>query len=441
MKALKALLLLPCLCLLYSCQGGSNAQSTDSTSPNVQVNKVEFTATEISEEKLLSSLDEKNLNTLLERSSISKESAEKVLEFYKDQVERGPEENLAEQILIKNKNLILEDLVISLLEKKTKNDSSKKLLYKIGDDSYYTFAKFFAQGSIEDQVAIAKIIKEISKEQPRLREVSECGAKEFKEKEDILCGIKSYNLARAPLCGAESYNVGSDMSCPGSHSTRKQFCKRERGQDYSVCEWGGNDYPASCEAPRFGVKTWKECEDKSFGVAHYNTCTREEFGVKTFNACEIRKTRDELEVYIQGRTADINLNGSLLLSNQALLIKQSRSAVTLACFIEKHANNPLTQDVVDDLVSNFELLTNKTYSRDLAINCEQVISKTENLACLENSKNDMCKTKRSLDAANKYFKENLKEVMLLSQDKIAQIDPLIKERLAELTEQLVEYVR
>lgn len=460
MKVSNILLILPCLCLFFSCQGKNSSPSSTEAPSNVEITKAKISSPEITEASLLTSLDFKNLQALLERPALSKEGTETIYEFFKESEEDSSEHSLAQSILIKNRSLILDKIVQETLEKNQDSTLSRELILAIGDDSYFTLAKFFQVGTSEDQNTIAQMIREISKEKTSIREVSECGVKEYKQKEDILCGIKSYNKARAQVCGAEQYNSGTDMSCPGAWvETKKEKVSVPCPSDNLIApsliqnlKIGGVrncyetvttqiNHPATCEAERFGVKTWKECEDKSFGVAHYNTCAREEFGVKSFNSCEIRKTRDELEVYIQGRNADINLNGALFLSNQSLLIKQSHSAETLACFIEKYAENLLTQDVMNDLINNFELVTNKTYSRDLAQNCDQVMSKTENIICAEDSKDDMCKTKRSLDAANKYFKENLKEVILLSQDKIAQIDPTIKERLAELCEKLQEYVR
>ena len=96
---------------------------------------------------------------------------------------------------------------------------------------------------------------------------------------------------------------------------------------------------------------------------------------------------------------------------------------------------------MNDLLTNFELVTGKEYSKDLASNCDEVRSLTDNFSCEENSKSDMCKTKRSLDAANKYFKENLKEIMLLSFDVVAKADLDFKARLEELRLKLEEYVK
>jgi len=418
MKALKALLLLPCLCLInaYSASG----------------------------ENFPTSLDANNLRSLLDRPLLSKENASTVLSFYKTTTDSSIEHDLAEKVLLKNKALILEDLIKSQLHRNIKDDASKKLLLTIGDDSFFTLAKIFAESTNEDQVIIGSLFKEILQEKPSLREVSECGVKEYNSKEDILCGVKLYNIARGPVCGAE-YNSGSDRSCPGSRNEQRRRCSRSPRSDF---EANGNECtteyiypPATCVAERFGVKQYNECENKSFGVAHYNTCAREEFLPKIFNACEIRKTKNEVELFIQSRSSDLNLNGSLLFLNQGLLTKLSGSSQKLACLIQKYKGNSLAGDITTDLISSFEIFTGEIYSEKFATNCEQTTNSLDDLNCSPDSKSELCKTKRSILAANKYFKQNLKELCLLSLDKVAQNDPAIKERLTELTEQFVEYVR
>lgn len=444
MKVTNALLIISCLCLLNACQGskdfGSEPQSGITGSEQSTLGQsAEVTVTE---DELLKDLSETNLNILLKRKLLSKNGALAILSFYKN----NPDSETAKLILIKNNSLIIDELVRLQLEKASSNNL-KELLITIGDESYYAFSKIFTYASEDERSQLVSILKEVAHEKDTLREAPECGIKDYKSKEDILCGVQSYNRAREKVCGAERFNAGTDMTCPGAWVEQKKIkeevpCEgdRPKGSCYRTYQVAIN-HPATCEAERFGVKTWKECEDKSFGVAHYNICAHEEFGVKTFNSCNIRKTRQELEIYIQSRNADINLNGSLLLANQTLLIKQSRSAETLACFIEKYADNPLATDVMNDLLANFEIVTGKEYSKDLAINCEEVRSLTENYSCDEDFASDMCKTKRSLDAANKYFKENIKEIMLLSFDVVAEADQNFKERLEELRLKLEEYVR
>ena len=450
MKVANALLVISCLYLLSACQGSKESTtgaslSSNSSEQNIEVlqkDSSEIITSSATEEDLLKDLNETNLKLLLEKNLLSKNGAFAILSFY----ESTPESSIAKQILLKNKSLIIDEL-ISLQLEKSSSKNLKELLLAIGDESYFAFSRMFTFASEDEKSQLVTLLKEIAGEKDIARAEPECGVKEYNSKEDILCGVQSYNKAREKVCGVERFNTGSDMSCPGSWVENKQVkeevpCEGDRPKKACYHTYDVKiNHPATCEAERFGVKTWKECEDKSFGVSHYNVCAREEFGVKTFNKCNIRKTRQELEIYIQTINTEIHLKGSLLLANQTLLIKQSRSAETLACFIEKYAENPFATDVMNDLLANFELVTGKEYSKELASNCDEVKSLTENFACEEDSTSDSCKTKKSLDAANKYFKENLKEIMLLSFDLVAKTDSDFKARLEELRLKLEEYVR
>ena len=155
MKVAKALLIFPCLCLLNACQGSKELGTETSLSVASSPQKIETTKEMPAEEELLKDLNEVNLNLLLERKIISKNSALTILYYYKDH----PESQISKQILQKNKSLIADELVSLQLEKSSSNNL-KELLIDLGDESYYSFSKIFTYASENEKKQLVSILKE-----------------------------------------------------------------------------------------------------------------------------------------------------------------------------------------------------------------------------------------------------------------------------------------
>lgn len=211
----------------------------------------------------------------------------------------------------------------------------------------------------------------------------------------------------------------------------------------------------TCEKPEFGIATYNSCQSPVFGVASYRTC--EDHVNPIYPTCQLRRTRAELEAYLDSVAADVSFQAELYATNLSNFLTRSQEKLQSACMISKYAENPLYAGIVNDLIDRFETTFGEIYQGELySSSCEgETFTPSEvqhdSLICSAHStqevrdgiaqtKDDIklkrfyqdCFSQKAYEVPLKWFQHHLAEIQLLLDDAVAKSEPLLKKRLEEL---------
>ena len=303
-----------------------------------------------------------------------------------------------------------------------------------------------------------------------------CGIESYKSRPDPVCGVQSYKSSRSAVCGVESYNERADLGCPGSipedvkeivtsgsktnSAERPAACpagyaqigeNQHKKKDYLSCRRGDcpfneveyvatwtrtcrrEAYAASCRRPEFGVERYAECRHENHGVEAYKTCARSEFGVAAYKSCSYYMNADEMRRFLAERVPMVNFMAETLLSSRGNFYAEESDEVGLACTIKMFANDPLYQDIVQQLKTIFTT----RFGLDVDArddNCDEVVPEfaIEAMTCEPSDNSRRCRAWRSYTASKRWLTVTREDAANLAADIAARADTALRDELLKL---------
>jgi alpha-tubulin suppressor-like RCC1 family protein len=299
-----------------------------------------------------------------------------------------------------------------------------------------------------------------------------CGVDHYKTDEGPACGVKLHKEKRARTCGVELYKEGLGGPCGYNEITKKTCRVRNpisgncaihgeevidrRGKSCRHEDFGVERYKP-CRRAEFGVEKYESCADPSFGTV-YKNCRLPEFGVESYKTCEIRKTTQELDVYLAATEPYIDINAINMAKAQTNYLFQAGQKKQVSCLIERWENDPLYFEVVQDLINTYAASFGEEYVAG-AFDCTSpnqlprvtfngqtcdALTATDisdrlgdsNLNPGERQFLNTCQELKIYQSYKNWFKDNLVEVHNLLKDVVAQTTPAYRDELAAMAERL-----
>lgn len=259
------------------------------------------------------------------------------------------------------------------------------------------------------------------------------------------------SLREAAECGVESYKRGNRPCVRDDNGTAEKW-NGSPGTCQNTVEAGGNimcrngfrpgdpgfsmDRVWSINQPWFAAAGTSPRPEPYCLTSISRFVPRPELGPERFKTCEIRKTRVELDAFIEQTNSTLPVYGSLYVSNRALIAKLTRNANALACLVKTWDGNPRHVDLVAEMKNSYKNLTDQEYSEAA---CRSDVP--ESIACVTDDVSEVCTAQRSVDTAREFIKSTVDEVTLLIGDVVPASDPAYRQRLESLAAEFAGYMK